>query len=308
MKNKLFLFFIFFNTAFFCYAENENIQFGYSLGTGFNSGQTQEFVYSKKDYVLSRLDWKTFCSPLIQLSGNANIYHAIIDADFNIVIPTKCAVVEDWDWLESDHSRATNYSKSDVIINKDYQFDIKAGYEFLAGNFRILPEIGFKYRNKKYEANGGYYQYGSVDDRNDGYWSPELKKYSLHGTVMTYEQQYFMPYLSLDGEYTFCEHWTAKLYGSFIPYIKCDAIDFHCATVSKMYQYNDFMKNGMGFTVGAGIQYKNFSLSAEYEWSRCSSGRTTIRNIAYGTDFAEATSRPGIENSILTVKAIYKIK
>lgn len=296
------------SALFFATAEkSENFNWGYSISAGIHSGKTQEFV-NASTYTMSRLDWQTYCSPVVQLAGNVNIFHAIIDADFYTVIPLKCGEMEDWDWIGSDHSKATNYSISDLTINKDYQFNVKTGYEFLFKGFRILPEIGFEYRNRKYEANGGYYQYGSMDNSNGGYWSSSLKKYDLYGTVMTYEQQLFMPYVYLDAEYTFCKNWTAKLFGSYIPYIKCDAIDFHCATSTKLYQYNDFMDKGCGFTVGTEIQFKRLSLSAEYEWLKCDSGHTTQRNLANVSDFTEADTTPGTESSMFSVLLTYRIK
>lgn len=308
MKNKVFFTFLFCCTAFFAFAENKNLQFGYSLASGVNTGKTREFVYYKNDDVMSRLDWQTYCSPLVVIAGSVNIFHAVLEADFYSVIPLKSAIVEDWDWLKEDHSRATNYSKSDVAVNKDFQFDVKTGYEFIFDHFRIVPEAGFKYRNKKYEANGGYYQYGSVDESNEGYWSPGLKKYSLYGTVMTYENQLFMPYLYLNAEYTLGKDWIFRLYGSYIPYIKCDAIDFHCADAKKLVQYNDFMVNGKGFTAGTGVRYKKICLSAEYEWLKCDSGKTTIRDITNNGQLTDSNTKPGMDSSIFTIKLAYIIK
>ena len=282
-----------------------HFSYNFSMGAGALSDFTKEYVYYEDGDVMSRLDWDSPFSPCISLSGEASFFHAVLGADFLIAVPIKCGSMEDWDYLKYDHTRATNYSKSELIMNKHYEFEVKGGYEFVFKGFRVLPQAGFHYRNQKMEASGGYLQYGSLDAKNGGYWSEDLEKYELVGTVITYEQQFFMPFASLDAEYTFLRNWRAKIFGRWYPSIKCDAIDMHN---ERMTQFNDFMTGGSGFSVGAGIQYKSFGLSVSYEHLSCADGYTTQRNFGHTTYVSESDTLPGCESNAVTVRLTYHIQ
>ena len=287
-------------------SQQKNISYGFELSTGFESAFTSEYVYYKESGdVMSRLDWNAPFSPKIALGGNLNVFHAVLGADFEITVPIRCGSMEDWDYLKDDHSRATNYSTSDLIVNKNYEFEIKGGYEFLISNFRILPEAGFKYKNQKMEASGGYLQYGSLDSSEGGYWSSNLKKYDLTGTVITYEQQFFMPFVLLNLEYKFLNDWTGKIFFRYYPSIRCDAIDMHN---ERMTQFNDFMTGGKGFALGTKIQWKDWELSFTYEWLKCDEGNTTQRNFGHTTYLSDSDSEPGTESEIFKLLVTYHIK
>lgn len=277
----------------------------FCVGAGTVSDWTHEYVYYEDGEVMSRLDWTSYAAPVVALSGEVSAFHAVLGAGFRIAVPVRCGTMEDWDYLGYDTGRATNYSKSDLIMNKNYALEVSAGYEFLLRGFRILPAAGFSYRNKKLEASGGYLQYGSLDESNGGYWSEGLKKYDLAGTVITYEQQFFMPFLSLQAEYAFCGNWRAKVFGRWSPSVRCDAIDMHN---ERMTQFNDFMEGGHGFSLGTEIQYKRVSLSLSYAYAECTDGESSQRNFGHTTYLSDSDSKPGTKEKTVTVLVTYHIR
>ncbi|MBQ1833376.1 MAG: omptin family outer membrane protease [Treponema sp.] len=282
-----------------------NLSCSFTVNAGGQSSMVKEFVYYGNGDVMSRLDWNSWFSPCIALGGSLGIMHIVLDAGLLTVIPIKNGAMEDWDYLKSDRSLATNFSRSELIMNKHYELEAKVGYEFLPGDFRIVPQIGFRYYNQKMEASGGYLQYGSLDNSNGGYWSQDLKKYPLTGTVITYEQQFLMPFVSLGAEYRFLQDWHIKLSGRWYPYVKCDSIDMHNERAT---QFNDFMTGGNGFMIGTEVQWRKWAVSFCCEWVKCSTGTTTQRNFGHETYLSASPSTPGTESSSFTFMVTYFIK
>lgn len=310
MKNLHFLYILFFifSSSAFCseISNNKNLNFDFSIGPGVTGGLTREYVFYSDGDLMSRLDWQEYCTPSINLKAEADIYHAVITGEYYTVIPVRVGMMEDWDYLKEDKTTPTNYSKSELNNNKNYKMKILAGYEFCIDKFKILPQIGFCYQNKKFESYNGYFQYGSYDNSNGGYWSSDLQKYRLYGTCITYEQQYFIPSINLQTSYSLNDDWSFLLYGYYSPYIKADASDFHCASKEKMVEYNDYMKNGNGFSIGIGTKYKNFGFYLEYEYAQVKEGHSAQRDISTTSSFLDTTdTKPGTDYSLLTFKILY---
>lgn len=272
--------------------------FELSVSGGIQSGKVSEFVY-KNDYVLSRLDWNENIAPFISLSGRVDVFHSILDFSIFSAIPVKSGTIEDFDWLGEDKSRYTQYSSHDLYLTKHFNLEAKAGYEFSFYNFTVLPQIGIHYRNQKFEGVDGYLQYSFGN-----YFTESLSKTQIKGNCISYEQGILFPFISLEASYSFCKNWKAKLFGKFYPYVKIDAIDNHFI---KLVQYNDFMTNGLGFSVGTEIQFKQFALFFEYEFLKCSTGKTTSRNIGVNSSLSSSQTVPGAESSVFTFSLIYRI-
>lgn len=279
--------------------------FELSVAGGIRSGEVQEFVYDNETTV-SRLDWKTPLVPVLNISGRLDIFHAILDLSVDSAIPVKLGSMQDYDWTGSDLSKYTNFSDHDLIVNKLYDLEAKLGYDFNLLNFNvpvdlsIIPQIGFLYRNQKFEACDGYYQYASSGE----YWSSSIEKKHLSGTIITYETASYMPFISLEAEYAVSSSWRVKQFGRFFPYVYTTAIDNHNL---RQTEFDDFMKNGLGFSIGAEASWKKLSLSVCYEWFRCKEGSTYQRAIGTNSSYYKASTTPGITSSVLSVMFSYRI-
>lgn len=300
---KLFIF-LFVFLAFFSESSFAKI-FELSASGGIRSGKVQEFVY-QSDYTLSRLDWKAPVVPVFGISGRFDIFHAIVDLSVDSAIPVKLGSIQDYDWEGTDKSKNTKFSDHELIVNRLFDLEAKLGYDFNLMNFgvpvdlSIIPQVGFLFRDQKYEAYNGYTQYAADGE----YWSDSLKKTYYSGSGMTYEVASYMPFLSLESEYAIDTSWKVKIFGRFFPYIYSAATDNH---FGRSLQFNDYMKNGLGFSVGTEAAWKNFSLLFSYEWFKCKDGDTYSRTIGTENDFVEVDTTPGVESSVFSVMFVYKI-
>lgn len=273
--------------------------FELSSSVGIQTGKVEEFVY-EKNHTLSRLDWNVDVVPVVSVGGEFNIFHAIIDFSLLSAIPVKVGSMQDYDWQGSDKSKLTNFSDSDLSVSRLFDVEIKAGYEFVFNKFRLLPEIGFCYRNQEFKAEGGYYQYASSGE----YWESSLEKKELRGTIISYEQQFCMPFIFFDSEYCFFKDFRLKLNARFYPYIYCASVDSHYL---RNYEFFDYMKNGLGFSVGAEIQYKLFALSFGYEYIKLDSGTSKARTIGTNSSVSTLDTDPGTTSSVFSVVFTFRI-
>lgn len=302
---KNFVFFLFVFLAFLPESSFAKI-FELSVGGGIRSSKVQEFVY-KDDYTLSRLDWNVPLIPVLNIAGRFDIFHAILDLSVASAIPVKLGSMQDYDWLGDDKAKYTNFSDHELIVNKLYDLEVKTGYDFNLQNFgipvdlSIIPQIGFLYRNQKYEAYNGYTQYASSGE----YWSDSIEKKYISGSCITYDIASYMPFVSLESEYAIDSSWRVKVFGRFFPYIYSASIDNHYLRLS---QFNDYMKKGLGFLVGTEASWKKLSLSFYYEWFNCKNGETQKRSIGNKNDFIEdGSTNPGAESSVFSLMISYKI-
>ncbi len=303
---KKFFIFLFVFLAFFSEASFAKI-FELSASGGIRSGKVQEFVY-ESDYTLSRLDWNTPVIPVFGLSGRFDIFHAIVDLSVDSAIPVKLGSIQDYDWMGTDKSKYTNFSDHELIVNRLCDLEAKVGYDFNLMNFgvpvdlSIIPQIGFLFRSQKYEAYNGYTQYAKTGE----YWSDSIEKTYYSGTGVNYEVASYMPFLSLESEYAIDTSWKVKIFGRFFPYIYSAAKDNHLHDGIRK-QFNDYMKNGLGFSVGTEAAWKNFSLQFSYEWFKCKEGDTYYRHIGEENDFVDTGTTPGVESSVFSVMFVYKV-
>ncbi len=300
-KNFIFLFVF---LAFLTEASFAKI-FEFSASGGIRSSKVQEFVY-EDDYTLSRLDWKAPLIPVIGLSGRFDIFHTILDFSVDSAIPVKLGSIQDYDWTGTDKSKNTHFSDHELIVNRLFDLEAKAGYDFNLKNFgvpvdlSIIPQAGFLFRSQKFEAYNGYTQYAG----NGEYWSDSLEKTYISGVGMTYEVASYMPFLSLESEYAIDSFWKVRIFGRFFPYIYSAATDNH---ILKYVQYNDYMKEGMGFSIGSEAGWKNFSLMFSYEWFKCDEGDTYYRTIGEENSFIESKTTPGVKSSVFSLMFVYKV-
>lgn len=308
-RQKKFFKFIVFSSVLFVFLPQFSFAklFELSVAGGIRSGKIQEFVYDNGT-TKSRLDWKTPLVPVLNISGRLDIFHAILDLSVVSAIPVKLGSMQDYDWLGTDTSKYTNFSDHDLIVNKLYDLEAKTGYNFNLLNFNvpvdlsIIPQIGFLYRNQKFEACDGYSQYADSGE----YWSSSIEKTYFSGTIITYETASYMPFVSLEAEYKIDSSWRVKQFGRFFPYVYATAIDNHYHP-SKHTEYTDILKNGFGFSLGTEASWKKLSVSVFYEWFRCKEGSSYDRNIGTSSDYSKESTTPGITSSVLSVMVSYRI-
>lgn len=312
---RLFFILLFFLSGSFLFSHTfdfgKNAGFDFDLNAGIKSGKIEEIIkindeHYPGEYTLSQLDWNLYVMPVIKLDGTLNVYNAVLNFSYLTAVPVKSGIVTDSDWNSAQYKNdKTNYSEHSLIQNKHYEFEISGGYEFeksmlnfLPQNLSVLPQLGFNYRNQKFEAKDGYLQYASYHGYNFLYQG-DVPKDKFSGLACLYEQQFFTPFLSLTVSYLFLNDFKVSIYGKFFPYIRCDAIDYHW---NRKQQFNDFMKNGKGFQTGLDFSYKRFSLCFNYEYMFLNTGYTNYKIVSTGNgDLIDSDTIPNVTSSLLQV-------
>lgn len=292
-KKFIFALFILFFSCFKFNAET----FSFAASVGFQSGKVQEYVYDSGD-ILSRLDWKTDFIPVANISSRLNIFHVVTDIDFLCALPIKYGTIEDWDWLGEDKTRVTNFSRHDLSVEKKFEIEAKSGYEFVFEKIKLVPQLGLRYRNQKFKAHDGYYQY--ADYENGEYLNSSIEKKKIKGTGLSYEQQFVLPFISLEAEYKIFSSLDLILNWRCYPYIYCFAVDRH---YFRNADFRDAMY-GSGFLLGAELRCKSFSILVDYEFLECKNGTSEFKED--GKSAVELYTVPGIKSSVVSIMARYR--
>ena len=279
--------------------------FEFSASAGMRNTTVKEFVY-QDDYTLSRLDWNADLIPILNANARFDFFNIVTDLSLLAGLPVKIGSMQDYDWNGTDKSKVTDFSTHDLEVNYLFEAELKTGYNFniLSSNvpvkLKLLPQAGFLFRVQKFEGMDGYGQYASKN--NVTYWNESLKKTEFSGSVITYEQFYYLPFISLEANCVPISFLNLKLYGRFYPLAIAEAFDSH---LQRNTIFDDYMNNGIGFSAGTEVCFKNFALSFCYEWLKWDTGKTLSGIIDSGNYYTENTT-PGLSSSTFSLMLSYK--
>ncbi len=241
--------------------------YDFSLETNFNAqmGVVNELVYKENGDVLSKLAWKQYITPQINLIYNARVNSVFFNAQLTSSIPLNSGIMEDFDYETSVKDAVTKYSIHDLTVDKSFAFKLHVAYRFnVTNSYKIQPLVGFSYQNRMFTAHDGYYQYAP-----DGQlWDESLSKVALTGAGISYEQTIMYPFVGFENIF-YVKDVICNVSLSFFPYIFVDALDNHYLRTLQFYDkmrggtvlnvgtsvYVPFKKNDFGLKFGIGYEY-----------------------------------------------------
>jgi len=216
-----------------------------SVAAALDYGSLDEYVYSG-NFLLSELNWDL--KPLVSMGGELSIFmfhDFYAGAGFRLGLNRRAGIVEDSDWVTL--AEKTHYSRHDSVIDIARDADINAGYLLYPHeNFSISFHLGFNFRHYRIEAHDGYKEY-----------PPGSEKDYVMGTVMAYEQKYYIPYMAFQGEAIFFRKMSVRINAVYSPAVFCRAVDNHFLTNTDFY---DSMNWGHYLYGAVGIGWKIDSL------------------------------------------------
>jgi hypothetical protein len=265
---------------------------------GFFYGTMSEFVYEGNE-VLSRLDWQEYYVPYVALGWEFAVKNIQFYFSFLSVLSSAGGLMEDFDYTNLGSTAHTHYSQHTAQFEKHLEFSPSIGYQFLLGDFSIIPQAGFLYRTRKWSAVDGYTQYTQTGQT----WSESLPKQQLGGTVITYEESIWFPVITLEAGYTFRDRVAVSLKGSYYPYLEVNTIDTH---ILRKTRFHDSMKGGSGFYAETILAYlpkrsDKMSFALSVGWEGVYSNKGSISLGAVGPDPSMAIGKNNyskIESSI----------
>lgn len=276
-------------------------------------GDAREYVY-ENDRILSELIWDMRPMVSIGLAGDICWMGGFkLSAEASAGIPGNTGSMQDSDWLNLDlNSRGekTTYSKHDADLQFAYQGKIEAGWDFLlpitgpASTIRvsIVPTLGFRFMNWKWNGNDGYIQhldevgYPSLPGGVYRDWNKNVEKKPATGTVISYQQQFWMPTAALEVSVPVASRFHVGLGCAGTLWASCYALDMHFdpttgwdfSTSTEKKQFFDILASG--WMIEPRIEFawecaKNISLYVTGAWTKISGLRGDTRFLANGASF-----------------------
>lgn len=113
------------------------------INLGIKHSSVTETVFDNGNKI-SELIWKSVVLPEISNEFIIKLYNFNIDMGFLSIIPVNSGNMEDKDFLFSDRTLLSNFSKHDLFIDKDYSLWSKVYYDFVlcSEKIKISPQLG----------------------------------------------------------------------------------------------------------------------------------------------------------------------
>jgi outer membrane protease len=235
-----------------------------------NSGDAREYVYAY-DKILSELIWDM--KPLVSVGAAVNVAKTggiRASAEASAGIPMRTGSMQDSDWLNllSDGTDyKTTYSKHDADLEFAYRADVELGWDFVlplsgpgtTSRISLVPALGFRFMNWKWNGNDGYVQHtkptGETSGGEDVYpaWTEQTDSETVTGTAISSQQQYWMPTAGITLSVPVASGFRVDVACSGTLWASCYALDMH------------FMpKPGWNYSVPIGV-HQYFDMMA-YGW------------------------------------------
>ncbi len=244
-------------------AEDEKADFKSELFVfaGAKAEKMTESVYSNGE-TASELVWSDIVDAVFDVSLGLNFIGISADFGFSAGVPLKCGTLEDSDFTNEVR---TQYSKHDIVIDRDFSASARLGYEFEFWKISATPFLAFEYRTSKFSARDGHFEYPTESGE-------------MSGIVISYEQEFFIPGLGariwLDGG-----SWKFMADFAFHPFIRINTTDSHFL---RSVQFYDTFKNCLGYSFDVGVRRGNFFAKSgirmifekEGETSSCNIGKS----------------------------------
>lgn len=282
MYKLYFLKIVFFIFTAFLGAEQQSI-FGFGLNTylGIKNGNVQELVFEDKTQI-SKLIWNQSISFQVGTDIDLRIWRFFLKMNLNTSIPIKCGDMEDFDYLTPNTNKISHYSKHDAYLDKDFYITTYLSFRIHINkkHYSLFPLAGFTYQNRKWSAQNGYLQYPILSGQP---WKGNEPKENLTGTIMSYEQAVWYPFVGIESKILINNKWSFGLIGFYYKYICIDSIDNHFLRLKQFY---DIMRDGNGGKIEGWVIFKpikyngnfGFKISFNYEYFKAY-GNTSYNNI-----------------------------
>lgn len=217
------------------------------INLGIKHSSVTETVFDNGNKI-SELIWKSVVLPEISNEFIIKLYNFNIDMGFLSIIPVNSGNMEDKDFLFSDRTLLSNFSKHDLFIDKDYSLWSKVYYDFVlcSEKIKISPQLGILYKNAKYSAKDGFYQYSFSENQPV---SDDTKKEFLRGMVICYETSAIMPIVSLRLIVNFYKRNSINFEIDYSPIFFIDSTDTHILRLTEFYD-SIIGYNGVKATLG----------------------------------------------------------
>lgn len=246
-----------------------NFRWNVTTDVGIKSSCVDEFVYEDGERI-SLLEWGVPVMPYVGFGVEILLWNFILDAEHESAVPIKNGGMKDYDFLTGASGVVSHFSSHDLYVDKDFSVDARLGWLIQGENWwRIIPFAGFAFQNRKYSAHDGYLQYPVADG---SVWSGTEEKTVLSGTVISYEQAIWFPFVGIALTAQAGDKIELGTSAIFYPYVYAHTLDNHFL---RQMQFYDTMSGGNGGEVELWLKVSaerydiGVKVSFSYEYIEC---------------------------------------
>jgi len=266
-------------------------------------GAAHEYVYDD-DRTLSELVWDM--RPLVLYGAELGLAWdrgPVLAVAGNAARPGNTGAAFDYDWLNKPIDGTddlTHLATGDANLEFAYTANLSAGWRFTPikdratkGRLSITPGIGFRYMIWKWGLVDGYAQYAEIPDNRSWppytVWSEDVYKEPIHGTPISYLQEWWMPELSLAVDADLNERVSVGASARGTLWANCNGVDHHFSRVigpdmtfgdESWTLFYDQLSNGWLFEPGVSATIRAMDrLALKFGWSRTYT--STLRGDTY---------------------------
>ena len=297
----------------------------FSVSGGIIAGEAREFVYSDSK-VLSDLEWPMHPVYSFGIATSLEWQAGFkIGVSLSAGLPGESGTFKDSDFANLPESSAkTHYSQHDGYLEHAIEADVSVSWNFpvpvngpaSSQKIGFEPSIGFKYMVYKWTGRDGYKQYPPEIAKPYTEWSDDTDKTPMYGTVIAYQQQYWIPVAGITMSLPVKDKFFVSLSAEGSPYIWCTAVDNHIKLTgtSKPDEFYDIMEGGFMVEPALALEWRmsektSVHLDGRWTWIAALHGNTYNRYTMSNTIFTTYESNgDGGGASLNAVKITLGIK
>ena len=237
----------------------KDFSFSGGVSTDYYTGEIREIVYPDQGWAndyLSELLWQI--DNIVMLTGHFKVSLS----NFSLHLSAGTALnkgtggMDDYDWLNSSSKIWTNWSNSDIFLDKSVVIDSSLTYTFKPGSTVTIPVgVGYKLNYLNWSDLGYKYIY-YWDFKYNKYYTPILAGDwgGIPGICYTFVQN--MVYLN-SGIQLHYRHFDISLSGSFSPLVFAWDLDHHLRNKKDGTGtfYHDSFISHVWYKVGGSLSY-----------------------------------------------------
>jgi outer membrane protease len=233
---------------------NEVVAVAFQASAGLLNGTAYERVYEYSPgyrYKLSELIWDL--KNVAMVGGVASVkFYDMVQLNFGGWFPANrgSGGMDDYDWMTLRTSEWTDWSTSDVDVERAYVVDVNASVQVFEIQGLVLRGIlGYKRDDWKWKDFGGSYIYSSNPDDPRGF--RDVRGDFGRETGIIYQQTYDIPYLGAGAGFVH-GGFSADAYIRYSPLVQATDVDDH---LMRDIHFEGTFRNGDYVGLGARAAY-----------------------------------------------------
>jgi hypothetical protein len=146
--------------------------------------------------------------PYVQAGGQLNFFDFFLKGAVISAIPVRAGKAEDANFPDSGEIALRSRSENDSVLKEHFQGNAGLGYAFHFGKWQIIPQAGFTYKTRSWDAADG-----------KALFQGRAEYYSVNGVYSSTTEVTMYPSIGLEGAFTINDLFEIRAGGNFFPYV-----------------------------------------------------------------------------------------